>query len=75
MIEGLLKNPRVLTDDDVEKYANDLVKKVAEHGMNYQDAFDILKGHSRVYREAVYHLGHNAAIELKDSKVTFSLDM
>ena len=74
LIESLIANPRVLSEDEIEEYANVLVKEMADKEATYGNAYLCLKAHTQVFKEAVYHLGHNAVIEMGANPVKFVLN-
>lgn len=75
MMEDLLKNPHVLSEEEIEEFANYQIKKLSEISeMTYDDAYKFLKSCQQIYAEAVKHLGHNAVIEMSKEQVKFVLD-
>lgn len=74
MIETIMQNPRELGYNEKEKMANDIVEMLSRiPDMSYDKAYLAIKSHIAVYEEALSHLNHNAAIEMRDKPVRFVL--
>jgi len=71
-IDQLMQNPHKLTYEEQEKYADHLVKHLS--GMTYEQAWWLLDGHKKIYDEAVKHLNHNAAIEMRSNPIKYVLE-
>ena len=74
MIDQLVNNPHELSYHEKEMLADKMVQMVSGKGLNYQQAWWILDSHKQVFEEAIYHLNHNAAMEMKDQVVKYALN-
>ena len=73
MIDQVLKAPRKLGYEEIEKYADMVVKMLSDKNMTYEQAWWVLKGHEEVMEEAIKHLNHNAAMEMRSNPIKFVL--
>ena len=74
IVSTILKNPVKLSEEQIEIAADACVRSLAAAGANYGQAYQALSSIKDVIDEAVYHLGHNAAIEMNNNAVSFVLD-
>ena len=73
MIQELIENPHEIGYHQKERLADHMVKTLANKGMTYMQAWEVLDGHVKIIEEAIKHLNHNAGIEMKDNQVRFVL--
>lgn len=74
MLRELMENPRVLSEEEIEKFANELVKDMGKNDMTYEQAYKYFVACQQVFDEAKHHLGHNAALEMGDKGISFMLE-
>ena len=74
VIDQIAKNPRELGYHEKEAMADNIIKHLAQQpDMTYEKAYVTLKAHKELYDEALSHLNHNAAMEMKMQPVRYAL--
>lgn len=74
LIDSIVQNPRELGYNEQEDMADSIIEMISRMpNMTYERAYKVIKSHYELYKEALSHLNHNAAMELRDNPVVYSL--
>ena len=74
LAEALMARPTPVTEAEIEMYADDIVKIMSDKELSYDQSYRSLESICAVIKEAKYHLGHNAAMQLGEQPVKFALE-
>lgn len=74
VVDSVAAASGAVSDEKVEEYADAIVKHLSGSDLTYGQAYNTLNALRKIFAEAKYHLGHNAALELEGNPIQFVLD-
>lgn len=69
VIQKVMNNPAAITEQDIEDCADSLVYSFGASGLTYGQSNLVLEKLESIFKEARYHLGHNALYEMQDNPI------